>query len=187
MLHCQKNVNRALIYVQLDNLFQFLLTNLTDSSLDLGDFPDENLSIRSTSYCLLRAWQEDRLRVRFVLLLLRLLANRGTIVLESLRLVGPFHEKHAIFAVTGEFMWIHRVEFDPVSWAEIRLVVELHGDYRPIFVFVSPVPQRARLRLISAKSRNVAVISRQVHHHDTTRVWLQEGSHRSARVRVPDD
>ena len=34
-VHCQKDVDRALIDVQLDNLLQLFLPNLADSSLDL--------------------------------------------------------------------------------------------------------------------------------------------------------
>ena len=160
---------------------------MADSSLDLGNLPDKYFSIRCASHCLLGAGKEDCLGVGLILLLLGLFANRRSIVLESFRLDGPLHEKDAVFAVTGELVRVHRVEFDPVRGAEIRLVVELHGDYRSILVLVRPVPQRARLGLICTKRRDVAFICRKVHHHDTAWVWLEESAHGSARVRVPDD
>ena len=160
---------------------------MADSSLDLGDLPDKYFTVRCASHCLLGAGQEDCLGVGLILLLLSLFADRRSIVLESFRLVGPLHEKNAVFAVTGELVRVHRVEFDPVRGAEIRLVVEFHRDYRSVLILVRPVPQRARLGLISAKRRDVAVICRKVHHHDTAGVWFEEGAHRGARVRVPHD
>ena len=82
MLHRQKNVDCALINVQLDNLFQFFLSNLPDSSLDLRDLPDEYFSVRCASHCLLSAWKENGLGVGLVLLLLGLFADRCSVVLE---------------------------------------------------------------------------------------------------------
>ena len=73
-------------------------------------------------------------------------------------MVGPLHEEDTILAVTGEFVWVHRVEFDPVGRADC-LVIELHADLRAILVLICPVPEGARLGLIGSQGRDVAAVS----------------------------
>lgn len=115
MIDCEQDVNRALIYIQLDDLLELLLSDLTDSGLDLRHLPDEDLTISCASDSLFGAWQEDRLRVRFILLGRVVLADSCSVVLERLRLIGPLHEEDTVLAVTGELVRVHRVEFDPMG------------------------------------------------------------------------
>lgn len=158
MLYGQQDVDRTLVNIELNNLFELLLSNLTDSCLDLGDFPNENFTFCCAGDSFLCAGQENSLRVGLFFLSRVVLSDGSTVVLESLRLIGPLHEEDTVLAVTGELMWIHRVEFDPMGRAN-RLIVEFHGHLRAILILVCPVPQRARLGLVSAESRDVAVIS----------------------------
>ena len=104
-----------MINIQLDNLLQLLLSNLADSSFDLGDFPDENFTVCCASDSLFSARKEDSLCVGVLLLRRVVLTDGRSIVLESLRLVGPLHEEDTVLTVTSELVWIHRVELDPVS------------------------------------------------------------------------
>lgn len=158
VIHCQQNVDCALINVQLHDLFKFLLADLADTCLDLGNFPDQDLTIGGTSDGFLGARQEDSLCVGLLLRSAAVLARRCTVVLESLRLVGPLHEEDAASTVASKLVWVHRIELDPVGSSD-GLVVELHGDLGTVLVHVRPVPQRAGLGFVGAQSCNVAVVS----------------------------
>ena len=68
MLNCEQDVDGAGVDVQLDDLLELLLADLADTSLDLGDLPDENLTVCCSRDSLLRAWQEDCLGVGLLLL-----------------------------------------------------------------------------------------------------------------------
>ena len=84
VIHRQQNVDCALIDVQLHDLFKFFLTDLTDTCLDLRNFPDEDLSIGGSCDGFLGTGQEDSLSVGFFLGGAAVFASCCTVVLESL-------------------------------------------------------------------------------------------------------
>ena len=176
----QQDVDRLVIDVKLHDFLELFLTDLADTSLDLGDLPDEDFTIGGTCDSLLSTWQEDSLRVGLVLAGRVVFADGGAVVLERLGLVSPLHEEDATGAVARKLMGVHRVELDPVGGTDGR-VVELHGYLRAILVLVRPVPKRACLGIVGAQSCDVPIVSREVHLLDATRVWLQESADRGAR------
>ena len=57
----QQDVDRLVIDVKLHDFLELFLTDLADTSLDLGDLPDEDFTIGGTCDSLLGTWQEDGL------------------------------------------------------------------------------------------------------------------------------
>jgi len=124
-------------------------------------------------------------RLRLIFATEILLLNSGRVVLEGWNAWLPRKEENSLFAVGCDLLGVAGVKLDPVLVLELLCVLELQANNRPLFLLVSPVPKRDRLRLIVTKGGEVVVVCRDIYGLHTVRMRIQVGADGSAAHRVP--
>ena len=151
------------VIVQDHHLLKLSFSWLTDSSLDLGDFPDQNISTLSSSDSSVRTRQEHRLSEWLGVLGWigeLLLGGLGRVVTDGLRGFGPLHEADSVVTVHGKLVRIHGVELDPIHGVCQIGVLHLERSNGSISALISPIPDRDGLRKVSSKRGYVFITLR---------------------------